>query len=470
MLVLENLRKAFYAHGQFLSFYTGWTQSRPRGVYGGDEIFDDARRPAGYGFGMSKPKMHSPLVEQKSQAAVQAPSLIDEVANWLMAQALEETDFESMFEGCCERLLAAGVPLWRGLIGFAVLHPLYSSMDMIWMRGRGVELRKREHGEGDIGDMFKANPLYHMIKKQIPFLRRRLVGSEALLDFPVLSEFRDMGATDYLGFRIPFGGGEGDGMVGSWTTDRPSGFSDHDIQALLRLQQRLGVACKMRIKDQIARSVVTAYLGADAGLRVLSGQIRLGEGETVHAVTWYSDLRDSTLLADALSRDDYIQVLNDYFECTGGAVLAHGGEILNFIGDAVLAIFPIRKGQTTAKQACKKALAASRDAQRRLAATNANRERLGAKPLSFGLGLHVGEVLFGNIGVPERVSFSVIGPTVNEVARLEALTKKLGYPVLATESFARNVAEKWVRLGRHKLRGVGEPIEVCAPAADVNRR
>ena len=430
----------------------------------------DARRPARYGFGMSKPKMRSPPAEQKSQTAVQAPSLIDEVANWLMTQALEETDFESMYEGCCERLLAAGVPLWRGLISFSVLHPLYSSMDMTWMRGRGVELEKREHVKGDFSDIFKANPLYHMIKTRIPFLRRHLVGSEALLDFPVLSEFRDMGATDYLGFLIGFGGGERDGMVGSWTTDRRSGFSDHDIQALLRLQQRLGVACKMRIKDQIARNVVTAYLGPDAGLRVLSGQIRRGEGETIHAVIWYSDLRDSTRLAEALSRDDYIQVLNNYFECTGGAVLAHGGDILNFIGDAVLAIFPIRKGQTTAKQACKHALAASRDAQRRLAATNANRERHGAKPLSFGLGLHVGEVLFGNIGVPERVSFSVIGPTVNEVARLEALTKKLDHPVLATESFARNVADKWVRLGRYKLRGVGKPIEVFAPAADVNHR
>ncbi len=134
------------------------TQRRPRVVSGGGEIVGDARRPARYGFGMSKPKVHSPLAEQESQAAVQAPSLIDEVANWLMTQALEETDFESMYEGCCERLLAAGVPLWRGLIGFRVRHPLYSSMDMTWMRGRGVELEKREHGEDEISDMFKACP------------------------------------------------------------------------------------------------------------------------------------------------------------------------------------------------------------------------------------------------------------------------------------------------------------------------
>jgi adenylate cyclase len=409
------------------------------------------------------------MAQQKSKAVAQAPSLIDEVANWLMVQALEETDFEGMYEGCCERILAAGVPLWRGHIAFSVLHPLYEGMGMTWLRDRGVESETYEHVEGQYLDKFKASPIYHMIKNQLPFLRRRLSGDGALFDFPVMSELRDQGATDYLGFLIPFGGAERDGMAGSWTTDRPSGFSDHDIQALLRLQQRLGVACKMRVKDQIARSVVTAYLGPAAGLRVLSGQIQRGEGETIRAVIWYSDLRNSTRMSEALSRDDYIQVLNDYFECAGGAVLAHGGDILNFIGDAVLAIFPIEKGKATAKQACKRALAASRDAQRRLAATNAKRKRLGAKPLTFGLGLHVGEVLFGNIGVPERVAFSVIGPTVNEVARLEALTKKLRHPVLVTESFARNVATDWLRLGRHKLRGVGEPIEVCAPAAGADR-
>ena len=273
-----------------------------------------------------------------------------------------------------------------------------------------------------------------------------------------------------MGYIVPFGENELDGMAGSWSTDRPSGFSDDDLQALLRLQQRLGVACKMRIKEQIARNVVTAYLGPDAGLRVLSGQIRLGDGETIRAAIWYSDLRDSTRLAESLSQDDFIQLLNIYFECTGGAVLAHGGDILNFIGDAVLAIFPIKNGQSTEQQACSRALAASQDAQRRLAAVNRDRKREGAEPLVFGLGLHVGEVLFGNIGVPERVSFSVIGPTVNEVARLEALTKKLGHPVLASENFACNTADEWVRLGCHKLHGVGDPIEVCAPVINVDHR
>lgn len=399
-------------------------------------------------------------------APAQVPDLIDLVADWLIAQALEDADFESLFEGCCNRLLGAGIPLMRGHISFSILHPLYASIGLTWRRGRAVETESHEHlatGEG-FPEQFRINPLYHMIETRIPFLRRRLTGEDALVDFPVLREFREAGATDYLAYMIQFGGGELDGMVGSWCTDGSLGFNDHDIQSLRRIQQRLGVACKMRVKDQIARNVVTTYLGADAGIRVLSGQIRRGDGETISAVIWYSDLRGSTGLADTLEPEAYIRALNDYFEAAGGAVLAHGGEILNFIGDAVLAIFPIRKGQATVKQGCKRALAASADADRRLAKVNATRQQAGLAELSFGLGLHIGDVLFGNIGLPERLSFSVIGPTVNVVARIEALTKELNRSVLVSESFARNVPISWDKLGKHELPGIEKPLEVLAPS------
>ncbi|MFQ5775486.1 MAG: adenylate/guanylate cyclase domain-containing protein [Kiloniellaceae bacterium] len=389
------------------------------------------------------------------------------MADWLMAQALGEAGFEDLLEGCCERLLGAGIPLWRGHVTFRVLHPLYSGMGLTWLRGRGVQTDSYAHPvEGEFPERFKVSPLYHMIRTQVPFLRRHLLGEEAVLDFPVLSEFRDAGATDYLGFLVKFGGGRPDGIAGSWITDRPSGFADQDIRSLLRIQQRLGVACKIRIKDQIARNVVTTYLGPDAGLRVLDGQIRRGDGETIHAVIWYSDLRGSTRMADTLPPEGYIEALNDYFGSAGGAVMAHGGEILAFIGDAVLAIFPIPARGANVDEACGRALAASRDARERLAAVNRTRQEAGANPLSFGLALHVGDVLFGNIGLPERVSFSVIGSTVNEVARLEALTKELDRPVLASEAFARHTSIAWERFGKHRLRGVGKPFEILAPAAE----
>ena len=394
----------------------------------------------------------------------QNQALIGRTADWLMDQALGNADFETMFAGCCERLLAAGVPLWRGHITFQVLHPLYSGMGLTWQRGGAVELLNYPHsGNAQVTEAFKASPLYHMIRTGIPYLRRRLVGSETIVDFPFLAELRDRGATDYFGFLIYFGEDHLDGIVGSWATDRSSGFSDLDIQSLLRVQKRLGVACKMLMKHQIARNVVTTYLGRNAGLRVLRGQIHRGEGERTRAVIWYCDLRGSSALADALGPEEFISCLNDYFECTGGAVMAEGGEILNFIGDAVLAIFPIEKGKRGVRNACKRALKASSDSQNRMARLNKKRGEEGAAPLSFGLALHLGTVVFGNIGLPERLSFSVIGATVNEVARLEALTKELGRPVLASETFAQHTTIDWEKLGKHKLRGIGEPIEVMAP-------
>ena len=396
----------------------------------------------------------------KGRGAERRADLIGQVADWLMSQALEDSDFETLFGGCCERMRAAGVPLWRGHIAFRILHPMYDAMGLTWQSGKGVTTDRFAHREGDqYAGPFKLSPLYYLMEHDVPFLRRRLTGRDALLDFPVLDELREQGATDYYAFILSFSGDELDGLVGSWATDKRRGFSDSDIRALQRIQRRLGVACKMRIKDDIARSVVTTYLGPDAGLRVLDGQIRRGDGESIRAVIWYSDLRNSTSMADRLPQDEYIRALNDYFECAAGAVLRQGGQILNFIGDAVLAIFPLRRGMT-ARRACRRALLASAEAGTAMAALNERRRADGREPLSYGLALHLGDVLFGNIGVPERISFSVIGSTVNEVARLEALTKKLKRTVVASESFVAETDAAWDDLGRHRVKGVKAPMRV----------
>lgn len=408
----------------------------------------------------------SAAASAKGRSVARRSDLIGQVADWLMSQALEDTDFETMFGGCCERMRAAGVPMWRGHISFRILHPMYDSMALTWRYGEGVMIDRFPHTmEDDFPEVFKVSPLYHLIVADLPFLRRRLTGRQALVDFPVLEELRAAGATDYYAFLLRFGSDELDGLVGSWATDRPRGFSDGDIRAMQRIQRRLGVACKMRIKDDIARSVVTTYLGPEAGLRVLDGQIRRGDGEVIRAVIWYSDLRQSTSMADRLPPDEYIRALNDYFECAGGAVLHHGGQIQSFIGDAVLAVFPIRRG-TTARQACRRALRASTAAERAMAELNGRRRAAGRPTLSFGLALHLGDVLFGNIGVPERISFSVIGSTVNEVARLEALTKKLKRTVVASESFVAQSDAAWDDLGRHRVKGVKAPLHVFGLASD----
>lgn len=283
------------------------------------------------------------------------------------------------------------------------------------------------------------------------------------MDFPLLEELRADGGTDYVAFAVSFGPGLYNGMAGSFATDRPDGFSEDHIRALLGLRVPLGVAMKMRVQGDIARNVVRTYLGPRAGLRVLNGQIQRGDGETIPAALWYSDLRGSTALADTLPSDAFIALLNDYFEASAGAVLDHGGEILGFIGDAVLAIFPAEGGGAEERAACARAIAASDEAAERMAVLNEARASTGAEALSFGLGLHFGEVMFGNIGVADRLSFNVIGQSVNEVCRLEELTRENGGAVLASAAFAQRIDAEWPVVGERILRGIARALPIHRP-------
>jgi len=217
-----------------------------------------------------------------------------------------------------------------------------------------------------------------------------------------------------------------------------------------------------------AKKLLYTYLGKRTGERVLSGLVKRGDGEKIHAVIWYCDLRDSTPLAESMPLESFLSILNDFFDCMAGAVLDHGGEILRFIGDAALAIFPI-SGTTeslhevctpTAKGACERALAAARDARSRIEVLNKQRIIRQETPLGFGLGLHVGEVMYGNIGVPERLEFTVIGSAANEAARLEALCKELDQSILISWEFPRCFPDQMSSLGPHRLRGVSKPKEI----------
>ena len=394
--------------------------------------------------------------------------LIDRTADWLMSSALGEIGVDSIFEGCCQRLHAAGIPLARALTAFRTLHPLFASVHLVWKRNQGVNSNAIQHARAFSTEGWFRSPMHHLMQHRLPFLRRRLTGEHAIVDFPALEELRDDGITDYLCCLTPFAsdeepGPDARGIMVSWATDRASGFSEEDLRILGRIQRRYAVSCKMQIQRRITRNVLETYLGPDAGARVLDGQIRRGDGERIHAVIWYSDMRDSTRLADRLDPHVFIKRLNRYFECTAGAVIAGGGEVLRFVGDAVLAIFPIRDGGDDARTASERALAAARDAESRLARANEGLAAQGEEPIEFGLGLHVGDVMYGNIGVPERLEFSVIGPAANEVARIEDLTKTLGRRVLVSEAFADAVDAHCEPLGAHPLRGVGAPVEVFAP-------
>lgn len=384
----------------------------------------------------------------------QGNPLIDEVAGWLMSQALEDRGLEETVLGCFDRLYAAGVPLLRCFVAFRTLHPLYRARTIIWRRG-AEELEVENFSRQDTeGEAFQRSPHHYMLSKDVAHLRRHLTGEEAQLDFEILTELREAGATDYLAFLVPFDRSGQRGLLGSWTTDRQDGFTERNVRDLQRIAKRLGVVCKGMIESQVTQNVVNAYFGGNAGRRILGGSIERGDAELLTGAIWYADLRNSTGLGDRLSPEDYLETLDAYFEATAGAVMEEGGEVLLMIGDAVLAIFASDDAGATGNAACSAAVRATRNAIRRIEEANVVRGATGAERLQFGVGLHYGSFMFGNIGTLERLEFTAVGAAVNEAARLEALTKELELPVVASETFASLAEESWTDQGLHRLRGV----------------
>ncbi|WP_342641627.1 adenylate/guanylate cyclase domain-containing protein [Rhodoligotrophos ferricapiens] len=405
------------------------------------------------------------LVDTEPQQRVLDQDLIQETSEWLMDQALRDHDIQTIITGCCERLVAAGIPLLRCFFAFSMIHPLYRAVGYTWLRGSGITVNKYLHEpDGSQPTGWQTSPFGRMVRDQVTWMRR-MISEETADEFPVFRDLLEAGAVDYFAFMIPFqDAAEADmrGMAGSWSTDRPEGFFDEEVKALKKVQRRLAVACKMAVRTNLASIVVKTYLGAQAGNRVLSGQIKRGDGETIRAAIWYADMRGSTRLADLLSRQDYIDTLNEYFDMVASEVVAAGGEVLSFIGDAVLAIFP-----DDADTGCRSALGAALKARHRLITNNDKRAALGRAPLDCVIGLHLGDVMFGNVGVPDRLTFSVFGAAVNEVARLEQLCKALGEPILASEEFRCCLEGYWRPVGEHMLHGFTNAIGVFAPDPKV---
>lgn len=392
------------------------------------------------------------------------------IGDWLIGHVLKDGALDALLEDLCERLNAAGVPVMRGHIAFGWLHPLVGSLSISWTRESGLTRERQMRGRP--GEDWLRSAPKALIDSGESLRRYRIEAGEGCERFAQLEELRAAGGSEYLLMITAFRDLESavrnrDGLIASWTCAAPGGFTDAQAEGLRRLMDPLALAVKASVREEAARNVLSAYLGAGPGGKVLEGHIGLGEGDEIAAVLWYCDLRNSTPTADALGRQAFLAHLNRFFACTAGAVLDHGGEVLRFIGDAVLAIFPT-EGPGGEERAARLAVAAARDARARAAEANARAEA-GAPEIAFGLGLHVGTVLYGNIGVPERVEFSVIGAAANEVARLEGLTKTLDTPTLASDAFHALVplsATGWRNLGPHHFRGVRRPQTVWGLGED----
>lgn len=393
------------------------------------------------------------------------PARAAPIVDWLLAEGRHLTSTRDVIGGFSLRFVEAGVPLCRLIVAVRTLHPLIATSGYRWVPGMDrAEQVDRGH---DIlnKDAYLKSPI-KAVHDGAPEVRRRLEGPSVTLDFPILEELQQQGSTDYLALPLIFGGGRINVM--SLTTDRPGGFSDDDVALVLALREPLSAVLEIQSMRRIGATLMDTYLGHQTGARVLDGHITRGSGETIHAVVWYSDLRGFTPMSDALDRAEVIAVLNDYFECVIDAIEAGGGEVLKLIGDAVLAIFPLTDAAFR-HYVCNHALDTALKARDAMAEYNLARAAAGQPPLDFGVALHVGDVIYGNIGAPHRLDFTVIGPAVNHVTRIEALCKATGKNLLVSEEFRRTCERPLVSVGRHRLRGVDGPQEVFTHADGEDR-
>lgn len=404
------------------------------------------------------------------------------VAMWLVQSGLDDVSPETLVTDFCSRTLEAGIPLHRVFVGMATLHPLVRARGYTWVEDGGlVGNDAMPHRDpADEPEAWRTSPLRHMLANNVPEMRQRLIDPAPDFDFPVFAEFAGQGLTDWFAQAHNFGWTfdqglfvtdrfAGIGMISSFTTTRPDGFSDDHLTRLRRLVPLLALAVKASVLTRLTQDVSAAYLGGDAARRVLSGAIRRGMAQKIDAAILYADLRGFTALADRLAIEPLIETLNAYFDCLGPAIEAHGGQVLKFLGDGLLASFQLEAGQD-AGPVCRSVLAAADEALAAVSQLNAAREQAGQPVLALDIALHRGEVMYGNVGTGARLDFTLIGPTVNEAARLENLCASLGRNLIVSASFAKAAGAGLglASLGFHPLRGLAEPQEVFGRGALIS--
>jgi adenylate cyclase len=388
------------------------------------------------------------------------PIVEPDLIGWTLGPGRRLTRQGALFDGLCWRLLGEGLPLWRVGLGLSTLHPQIRGFGYRWWRERQrTEVYVVGYGIETTPD-FTKSPIRSVIEKGAT-VRYHLDGEADVSAYPLLQELKREGCTDYfacpLSLSVVAPSRDRYHWV-SWQTDRPGGFSDAEIARLRQVMPALASALEADALRYMTSSLLTTYLGATASERILNGEIRRAQGETITAVILSSDMRGFTNLSDRLAGKKLIELLDDYFDAIAAPVHARGGEILKFIGDGVLAIFPTEA--TGREAAADAALAAAEEGLARLAALNRERAETGQVEIRIGVGLHIGEVILGNVGAADRLDFTAIGPAVNLACRLEGLTKRLDRPLILSEEFAAVARRPLVSLGFHPVKGYSYPEEV----------
>jgi adenylate cyclase len=377
-----------------------------------------------------------------------AAERLQDIIDWLVDGARSAVDFAQVVGELCDRLVACGMPLWRVGVFVRTLHPDVFGRSFIWRLGQAVESGEADFKLPDTEE-FQTSPLHIAISK-VEMVRRRLTQNEPL-NSVVLEDLRSQGITDYLAFPLVFT--DGSVHVTSMQTKGLEGFDEREIGTLAKIVPPLARVAEVRTLQRTAETLLNTYVGNRTGARILAGQIRRGHTDTLHAAIWLSDLRGFTALSDRLEPAAVVELLNRYFDCQVPSIVKAGGEVLKFMGDGLLAVFPTADDRHDERAICANVLAAAHEARSAVKELTYMSGGHMAEPLNFGLALHIGDVLYGNIGGRNRLDFTCIGPAVNLAARMEKLASHLGRTIIASAEFAGHVPGDWIDIGEHTVAG-----------------
>jgi adenylate cyclase len=386
---------------------------------------------------------------------------LQELTRWLIEGARSAPTPVDLLRQTCDRLVAGGVPLWRAGAFVRTPHPDVFGRSFVWREGGEVQVNTADFDFPD-SPQFINSPLAIVFHEERE-VRYRLDDPDSRR-FPFFDDVRAEGATDYIALPVVFT--EGPAQASSWTTKAPGGFTDAQLDALRAIAAPFARLAEIFMLRRTAAVLLDTYVGNQAGERILAGQIRRGHAESMQAAIWLSDLRGFTALSDRLSPEVIVEILNQYFDCQVPAIRKHGGEILKFMGDGLLAVFPIAGENENTKEVCARVLEAAREARAGVDAMHYLSHEA-VERFRFGVALHIGGVLFGNIGGSNRLDFTCIGPAVNLAARLEKITGRLHRTVVASAAFAEACACDWADLGEFPIAGFSRAQRVFGLADET---
>ena len=367
-----------------------------------------------------------------------------ELSKWLISDARFLPGNPEVLTEFCDRVAAAGMPIERVSLHQRAFHPQYRGVSRIWRPGQALEEKFLDHGIEKTATYLES-PV-RLVVEERQSLNWHLDGNH-MLPFPVLDELRGQGFTHYVMEPLVYAVGIVNAFA--WATKRPGGFTAGEMQFIRDILPAYAAVTELKALRRFISGVLTTYVGAEAGKLVLDGQVRRGDVHEITAALMLVDLRDFTLMSDRLSPRAVIRMLNSYFDCVMPPVQAHGGEVVEIMGDGVLAIFQ-QSADRTAAEACGSALAAANAGLTALAERN---QRHPATPLNAGIALHYGKVSYGNIGSGDRLDFTVIGPDVNMTARIERFCRELDRSLIMSEAFADTLNRPMWEIGHFELRG-----------------